>query len=78
MQRQLFEQNRQTQGQETADSTDATLKNVKWRRAGVDRRCVTPAGEGSDYVEKRSCGDRRHDYMTLVSRIIFPRGWAKN
>ena len=77
MQRQLFGQ-KKNMDQELKDGMEITFKDIKWRRRGTERRC----GEGiesrdTDYVEKRSCGDRRHDFMTLVSRIIFPRGWAK-
>jgi hypothetical protein len=77
MQRQLFGQKR-NMDKEMKDGMEITFQDVKWRRRGTDRRCGEGIeSRGTDYVEKRSCGDRRHDFMTLVSRIIFPRGWAK-
>lgn len=77
MQKQLIGQNRQQRGQALSDRLDMTPMDIKWRRGGGDRRCSASDGQDSDYAEKRSCGDRRHDFMTLVSRIIFPKGWAK-
>lgn len=78
MQRKLFGQMR-PMGQELKDGPGVLFQDIKWRRRGTDRRCEqadTPSQD--DCVEKRSCGDRRHDLMTFVSHIIFPRGWAKD
>ncbi len=78
MQKNLFGQSR-PRDQELTDRAEKLFKDIKWRRRGTDRRCMTEMHPNrGDFVEKRTCADRRHDYMSLVSHIIFPKGWAKN
>jgi len=71
MQRRLFGQMKQDRN----DVKDMLFHDIKWRRRGTDRRCEQSK---VDCLEKRSCSDRRHDIMTFVSHIIFPKGWAKD
>jgi hypothetical protein len=53
--------------------TDPALSGgAKWRRRGDERR--GSKRESSDYIEKRSSGDRRTHLLKQVSKIIFPRG----
>jgi hypothetical protein len=76
MNRSLFQRTIERQGKD--DGTEnPILQDIKWRRKGTDRRGARDKSVTTDDVERRTCVDRRHDYMTLISNIIFPRGVGK-